>query len=453
MAEFDLLLRGGTTVRPGTEPRAADIGIVDGEIAAIARPGSGLGADEVIDVDGLHVFPGVVDPHVHVGLGGGIEEYRTDTAAGVLGGVSTIYSILIDGGSYLPVIDEHLDAATRTSMTDFGFHLTLMSDEHLAELDEIAERHGIRSYKYYMSFRGDEGAYLGVKGTDDGAFLSILEAVAAQGGVLAVHPENIEIVWRLRERVRASGRDDLAAWNHSRPPLVEAEAIGRAAYLARHTGTRIYFVHVSSRAALEEARRARKHGGAGILIETCPHFLTHTDESEVGTLGKINPPLRELTDVSALWAGVQDGTVDTIGSDHVGRRREKKDGSIWTASAGFPGMPTILPVMLDQGHHRRGIPLQRIAELTSLNPARIFGSHHRKGDIRPGMDADLAVVDLDWERVPDATWLGTWSDYSLYEDQPLRGWPRFTFVRGRLVQKDGEIQAEPGEARQLRADA
>ena len=451
MADLDVVLRGGTLVRPGAAPFLADVGIKDGRIAIVAEPGTDLEAVSTLDIGGLHIFPGAVDPHVHVGLGGGLEEYATDTAAAVLGGTTTIYSILIDNRPYLPLVEEHQAAASRDSMTDFGFHVTLMSDDHLSELGELATRHGIRSYKYYMSFRGDEGAYLGVEGTDDGAFLGILEAVAAQDGVLAVHPENIEIVWRLRERVRASGADDLAAWNHSRPPMVEAEAIGRAAFLADQTNTTVYFVHVSSELPLEEGRRARARYGDKIVVETCPHYLTHTDDSEVGILGKVNPPLRGRSDVEAMWAGVADGTVDTIGSDHVGRRRDKKVGSIWTASAGFPGMPTVLPVMISEGYHTRGIPLGRIAEMTALNPARIFGSDDHKGDIRPGLDADLAVVDLEWERLPDAASLGTWSDYSLYEDRPLKGWPRFTFVRGRLVQQDGALTAEPGDARQVRA--
>ena len=151
----------------------------------------------------------------------------------------------------------------------------------------------------------------------------------------------------------------------------------------------------------------------------------------------MNPPLREADDQDALWDSLRDGTLDTVASDHVGRLRETKAGSIWSASAGFPGIPTILPALIQEGHHKRQLPLERIAELTALHPGRIFGVGGRKGDIRAGFDADLAIVDLDWERTPNAAELGTFSNYSLYEDRPLRGWPRYAFSRGRLIQQDG----------------
>lgn len=441
MAQLDTILSGGTIVRAGEAPFRADIGVRDGRIAAIAAPGQ-LEGGPVEDVSGRYVLPGVVDPHAHIGFGGGTEEYRPDTRASLLGGTTSAFYILIHSGDYVPLVAEHLEHIERDSFIDVGLHLTLMTDEHVAELPELVAR-GVRSFKYYMSFRGEEGAYLGVTGTDDGQFHQILEGVAAHDGVLAIHPENIEVVWRLRERVLAAKREDLKAWGESRPQFTEAEAVTRAAHLAHVTGTRVYMVHLSGSepiAALEAARSS--FPGTQIYGETCPHFLTHHEEMPLGSMGKVNPPLRAPAENDALWAAVVDGTLDTIGSDHVARRRAAKEGTIWQASAGFPGMATILPVLLTEGHLERGVPLERIVAVTSRNPARIFGVDDRKGDIRVGLDADLVVVDLENRRPVDPAAMGTYSDYSLYEDWPLAGWPTHTYLRGRLVQRDGVIVDE-----------
>ena len=442
---YDMTIRGGTVVRPHVDPIVADVAVCDGKIVEVAQPGTIETAVNDVDASGLYVMPGAVDPHAHIGLGGGLDEYGPDTASASIGGTTTVCYILIDSGPYGPVIAEHDAVASASCHVDYAFHLTLMSDAHVDDLKRLAREWGVTSYKYYMSFRGDEGAYLGIEGTDDGAFHRILEGVASVGGVLMIHPENIEIVWRLRGAIQGEGRDGLKAWNESRPPFVEAESTWRASFLAAHAGCPIYFVHVSSQAALDALRGARvAFPEASLHSETCPHYLTHDQDWDRGIVGKVNPPLRTAGDSEALWSALADGTIETLGSDHVGRRIEKKQGTVWTASAGFPGLPTVLPILLSEGHHRRAVPLPRIAELTSHNPARIFGLGDRKGDIRVGMDADFALIDLDWVRVVDASWLGTWSDYSIYDGLPITGWPRYTFVRGALVQEEGAVVGTAG---------
>jgi dihydroorotase-like cyclic amidohydrolase len=252
-----------------------------------------------------------------------------------------------------------------------------------------------------------------------------------------VHTENIEIVWRLRDELMQSGRDDLKAWNDSRPPSTEAEAIYRAAYFANEFSCPLYIVHVSSDAAMREIELDRQRfRDLTLYAETCPHYLTHSYESPIGSVGKVNPPLRAPSDAEALWHALARGAIDTLGSDHVGRRLEKKQGSIWKASAGFPGLPTTFLTLLSEGHHKRGIPLERIADVCARTPARIFGLGDRKGDLKLGFDADLVLVDLDAEWKVTAAQLGTWSDYSLYDGWTFKGKPRMTFVRGRKIVED-----------------
>ena len=451
MASYELLVKDGILVRPGAPPEAGDLAVDRGRIVAIDEPGRLAAGHRTIDAGGLHVMPGGIDPHVHLGMGGGFESFRADTGSAAIGGVTSLFTILIDSGPYEPVVERHHDVLDRVSHVDFGFHLTLMTDAHVDSLGGGAERWGINSFKYYMSFRGEEGAYLGIAGTDDGAFHRILTGVAGVGGVLQIHPENIEVVWRLREAVRASGRDDLRAWDESRPAFVEAESVWRASFFADVVGTRVYFVHLSSEAALDAVRGARAaFPEATLLAETCPHFLTHTHESELGVVGKVNPPLRSRNDRAKVWEALLDGDIDTVGSDHVGRRLDQKQGSIWTASAGFPGLPTILPILLSEGYQRRGLPLPEIARLSAQRPAEIFGCSDRKGALRVGMDADLAIVDLDWTREVDAGMLGTWADYSIYDGRSLTGWPRYTVVRGAVVQENGELVGPPGWGEYLR---
>ncbi len=226
----------------------------------------------------------------------------------------------------------------------------------------------------------------------------------------------------------------------------------RGMLFARQTRAPLYVVHMSAALCLDEVRSARaRWPELRVYVETCPHFLTHTSESklEPPTLGKINPPLRHPADVEALWTGLADGTVDTVGSDHAARRKEKKTGTIWSSAAGFPGTGAILPVLLSEGHHRRGLPLERIVELTSLNPARIFGLHPRKGHLGVGADADLVVVDLARERVCDGTTFQSHADYSLYDGWTLRGWPVLTMLRGEVIAEEGRVVGRPGAGRYL----
>jgi dihydropyrimidinase len=215
---------------------------------------------------------------------------------------------------------------------------------------------------------------------------------------------------------------------------------------AEQTGCRIYIVHLSAAAGLRVAEDHFARGGHS-YVETCTHYLTHTKHSELGSLVKVNPPVRTERDVEALWAAVADGRISVVGSDHNSRKREKKVGSIWTASAGFPGVTTLLPVLLSEGYHRRGLPLERIAQVLSTNPARIFGLAPAKGAIGVGADADLTLVDLDRDVVVDSSTFGSHADYSIYDGWKLRGWPVATYVRGAPVMQDGEIVVPAGYGR------
>ncbi len=441
-----MLIKGGDVVTQGHGVIRADIGVRSGKISALIDNADGVSANETYNATGLHVFPGVVDPHVHIGLAEGLADWETETRSAAIGGVTTILTYLMSGKPYGPIIEENLDEASRQSVVDYGFHLVPSAPIHLDEMGEHAARYGIRSYKYFTSYRGDEGAHLGIQGTDDGFMYRYFDQVAnLSGGVANVHPENIEVVWELRKRLLDEGRDDLKAWDESRPDFVEAQSAVAAAFYAHVTECPLYIVHISGRLVLDELKAAReRYGKHPLHIETCPHFLTHHAGMEIGPLGKVNPPLRSEDDEEALWDGLKDGSIDTVGSDHVARKKGKKQGSIWTCSAGFPGSATVLPTLLSEGHHKRGLSLERVAELACTNPARIFHRYPKKGTIAVGSDADFAIVDLALEQEVTHKYLQSNADYSLLDGWFMTGWPVATFLRGRRMVADGKLIGPPG---------
>jgi len=402
---------------------------------------------EAIDLSGLVIMPGVIDPHLHLGHGKDIARPRvpadaaTESAAAAVGGITTFIPYLMSTEPFETQFDEVCAVTQAGSRIDFGYHFIISTEAQLAGVPLYARDHGVTSFKIFMNNRGGEGARLGLPDIDDGYLFRLCEAAAAHGGVVCPHPETIEIAWVLRERLKQSdpeGKGGLATWNASRPDFVEADAVQRAAYLGKVTGAPVYIVHTSSQAALEAALMQRR-AGSRVTIETCPHYLTHDETWSGGVVGKINPPLRTAKDREALWQAIADGHVDTIGTDHVHRDIASKAASVWDASPGCPGLETLLPVMLSEGHARRSLPLERIAQLTSTNVAKAFGLSDRKGRIAVGMDADFAIIDPKAEWVLEASHLKSSAGYSIYEGQTLTGRVIHTVLRGRMIMRDLQL--------------
>jgi len=444
---FDLLIRGGTVVLPQTDGVAADLAISGEKIAAVLAPGTAVDAADTLDAAGKVVLPGVIDVHLHLGHGKDIarprvaEDAATETAAAAVGGVTTFIPYLMATDPFETIFDEVKDVTQAGARIDFGYHFIISTEAQLASVPRYAREFGAPSFKIFMNNRGGEGARLGLPDIDDGFLLRLCEAAAANGGMVCPHPENIEAAWVLRNRLMQEdpdGRGGLRAWNATRPPFVEADAVQRAGLFARETGARLYIVHTSSRAALEAGLRARE-AGIDIRIETCPHYLTHDVDWEGGDVGKINPPLRERTDREALWDGVVSGDIDTVATDHVHRDISAKAGGIWKAWPGCPGLETLLPLMLTEGHHDRGIPLGRIAALLASAPADAMGLGHRKGRIAVGLDADLAIVDLGREYLCRREDVRSSAGYSIYEGRRFKGKVEHTLVRGRFAVRDGAL--------------
>lgn len=446
--EYDLRLTGGDAVLSGQGRVPVDVCVSDGKLAALVEPGApALPAKETLDVSGKVIVPGAIDAHVHLGqditVPKSADDVSLETASAAAGGVTTMLAYLMSPQPYEELHGDAVELMGAHAHTDFGFHFCLVTGEHVRSIPRYVKEFGVSSFKFFMNFRGNEGAYLGLPGNDDGFLYDLLRTTAENGAMADPHAENIELVWRIREDLEKKPDAGLDAWNQARPDFVEAEAEQRVAYLASVLGASVYAVHVTSAAAVQALSRQREQY-PNIFVETCPHYLTLDETSPVGARGKVNPPLRTAGDREAMWSAVDDSTVDVVGSDHVPRHFSAKDKDLWSASAGFPGTGTLLPLLTSEGL-RRGLPLERIVSLTSTRPAQLFGMYPRKGVIRPGSDADLAVLDLDAEETVTAANQHSGAQYSVWEGWKVGCRVVHTLLRGRFAVRDGQVLDPGGE--------
>jgi dihydropyrimidinase len=442
VTSFDLVVRNGTLIIPGVGAVAADVGISGGRIAAI---GDGLGpAAEALDAAGKAVLPGLFDPHVHIGNELSFEqEAQTETRAAILGGVTTagimLRSLEDSYFLHLPVFRRAMD---EVSWVDSVFHLQIFTEQQIAEMPDYARRYGVRSFKFYMS--GIPGIVNSV--TDDVLLAGFRQAASIGDDVVAcVHCETGALIQRARNELLAKKPEGtLADWEDAHPAVAEALAIRTAAYLAKLAAVHLYVVHVSSSQGLEAVRDARRAGGRVTAEAITPHLGLSSDDT-VGFLAKMVPPVRTPEHRTALWEGVRDGSIDTVGTDNTSRRRASKQpgAGLHGSRPGHPSLGTHLPVLLHHGR-RSGIPLERLVDVATRAPARAYGIYPRKGTIAPGSDADLVVVDLDLEKVVRAEGLGGMSDFSTFEGKTLQGWPVATVKAGKVVAKNGETIGQPG---------
>ena len=449
--DLDCIIKDGNLVIPKEGIIEGSLGIKDEKIVIISKSLDYATAKEVIDAKGNYVFPGVIEPHVHFGLGSPLDsDFLTETRSAATGGISTIITYYRQKEPYEGIFDEIKNLGEERSCIDFSIHLGISSEEHIRNIPKYVDDFGVSSFKFLMAYKGEDAKRMGSAEMTDGIFYDALLIMKECEGVLpCIHAENIELIWSIRKKIMDQGRSDPAAWSDSRPDFTESEYVRRALFLAELTDCPLYIVHLSSKKALEEVRLSRQHYSK-IFVETCPVYLTHTKESMTDNLLKISPPVRSREDNDALWEGIKEGSIQTIGSDHLALKRKSKEGSIWDVSMGISGTSTVLPVLLSEGFHRRGIPLERIAEITSYNVAKIFNLYPQKGNIQVGSDADLTIVDLDREKIVTHSMLNSSSDFSIYENWNVKGWPVLTMVRGNTVMKDGEIVGEKGFGKYLR---
>lgn len=465
---MDLIIKNGLVVSPTGITRAA-VAIDKGKIVAIGREEFMPPPDQVIDAAGKYVLPGVCDLHCHEDLTPSPPHApwsriaRTESEAAAIGGVTTTgwYVRQAADESTADIFPGKKSDWENNAVGDCIFHILVVHDSRKEEMSRNISEFGITTFKFLSGYKGPQADKIGSVVVDDGFVFDGFQRIAElrkQGwsALPLLHAENPDIIPYLRKGVE--GRYDHLAWHDSRPNFVEAECMSRLIYLADVAKCPLYIVHVTIGEGVDIIARA-KYEGKDVVGETCPQYLTHNHDNAPALMREkpvftvVNPPIRSKEDNERLWQGVKDGIITVIGSDLTPIKAELKDVDMW--SKGFvpmglgPNHTMILPVLLSEGVNKRGLSLERVVEVTSYNPARVFGLYPQKGTISTGSDADLVIVDLDKEVTWKQEMSPSNSDWSIYEGWHFKGWPTLTMVRGKVVMENGRIVADPGCGRYI----
>ncbi len=417
--------------------------------------------DDVIDASGQVVFPGGIDPHTHFELPfmGTVsaDDFADGTAAALAGGTTMIIDFAIPavGGSLLDAVSDW-HAKAKKCVADFSFHMALTdpSDKVLGEIPLLVKEHGISSFKAFM-------AYKGAIGVDDEALIHFMQTVSKAGGLLWLHAENGDAILERQTRFIAEGKTGPEWHGPSRPAILEGEAVRRALTLAELYDAPIGFVHMSSRDAYQAYAEARVRGQEA-YAETCPQYLVLDDSVyqkpnfESATY-VMSPPIRPAGHSDWLWKGLINGLIHTIGTDHCpfrleGQKTMGKDNFTQIPNGG-PGVEHRIELMWHYGVGEGKIDRQRFVALTSTNAAKLYGMYPRKGAIRPGSDADIAILDPTASRTITAKTHHSKCDRSLYEGFELKGAVTHVVAGGRLQLVDGDLKAEQGAGRYISRSA
>jgi dihydropyrimidinase/dihydroorotase len=468
---MELVVKNGLVVTPSGVMRG---GLVaeDGIITHIGADATLPDRADAIDAEGKWVIPGIIDPHTHIGVGPNTAtmdrvrtSWTTESRGAAHKGITTIISF--HGGSpwplrepNVPALDQQIVWADEVSYTDFAFHAFMETAEHVAEQRALAER-GVVGFKhFYTAYKPGRDAtadQISIGYTDDGMLYESFANIAAlrrEGANVMgmIHAEDADICAVLEAKLKAEGRTDLAAWAEARPNvacLIRSEA---AAEIARTVGAPLYIVHITTAEEVELVRRLRAQG-VPIYGETVIHYLTHTMDMEArhGCYPKVIPAIKSERDRDALWRGLVDGTLTTVGTDHCSYTREEKlgpsgeqFGNIWGSLPGMPGMEYLLPVLMTFGVRPGLLSMEDVARTCSTNPARRFGLYPRKGVLAVGSDADLVIVDPDKRAIVDDEYHRGSTDWSIYEGWEFCGMPETTVVRGEVVVDRGAIVSTSG---------
>jgi dihydroorotase-like cyclic amidohydrolase len=454
---IDLVITGGTLASAEGVERAA-LAVHEGKIVGVGADAHMPPAMQTIDASGMLVVPGAIDTHSHVAQSALMRQfegapehemaanYLTETRSAVAGGTTCALNYIFTQESLHGIFPLYRAALERYSMIDMLFHGALMNHTHLEEAVSYWERLGLRSHKIFMPYRGEEAKLLGgISSLNDAEIWQAFQLLKqVPGGLPIVHAENPEICDYYTEQVAATGRQDLLAWEASRPDFAEGEAVRRVTYFAKKAGVPLAIAHLSSSEGVDVV----EHDGRYAMIETCGSYLALDSSLPWGALGKVTPPIRSAPNRDQLWAGVRSGAVRFLGSDHnCWPSRFKQE--LWSGMAGIPGNTMLWPVLLTEGYHKRGVPLQQLVGVACANAAKWHGLYPRKGSLQIGADADVVVMDIQTARRIRREDSPSITDYTPFEGYEAQAWPYTTIVHGMVVYREGRLFDRVGRAQCL----
>ena len=444
-SKMDLIIKNGTIIT-AKDTYCADIGIKNGKIAIISKDLQ-LNAVKVVDAAGKFVLPGAVDAHVHLETPVAntitADSYEAGTRAAACGGVTTVFDFAVQkkGHGLVEAVMDCIKLAQPQACIDYGFHtaITEMTPAVLAEF-EASANFGVPSFKLYMVYDN-----LMVNDTEIAA---ALQRSKETNMLIAIHAENPDFINEKIEKLLSENKK--TAWYHyeSRPEAAEAVAVKKIIDMAKSLQAQLYIVHLSSAESLEAVAKARNEGYE-IYAETCPQYLNFTNEvykKEDGRYFVCSPSIKGEASQKALWAGIENGYISTVATDHCPFQSYEKDwgkDDFTKIPNGVMGLENMYPYMLSEANNGR-LTFNKVVELCSTNPAKIFGCAPQKGTIAVGGDADIVIYDPHKEFTISKENMHSDVDYTIWEGVKLKGYPVMTFSRGKLVYENGEFLGESG---------
>lgn len=454
-----LLIKNGEIVTADSRYRA-DLWCED---ETITRIGTGLPSPpgaEVIDATGKLVFPGFIDPHVHIYLPFmgtfAKDTYETASRAALVGGTTTLIEMVCPSRADDPLTAYELwkSQAAGRSACDYAFHMGVTRfDDQTPEILERIVEDGTASFKVFL-------AYKGAFGIDDGELYQTLALARRLGVIVTAHCENAEVISQLQRQLLDDGKTGPEWHEPSRPPVVEAEGVQHLATFAELTGAHVYVVHTSCKPALAAARRARERG-VRLWVETVVPYLvldrTYAERPDFeGAKYVMSPPLRELAHQQALWTALESGQIDTVATDHAPfdfhGQKEMGRGDFTRIPNGIPSVENRVQLLYTHGVVAGRIDLCRFVDVASTTAAKLFGLFPQKGTIQPGADADLVVFDPGHRGIISAATQQMNVDYSAFEGWQIHGRADAVSVRGHIQVQDGKYVGQQDYGRMLRRE-
>ena len=446
---MSILIKGGRIISSGTDT-VADL-LIEGETINAIGKHHNVVPDQVIDATGLFVFPGGIDPHVHLEMPfmgtWSADNYETGTRAALFGGTTTVIDFILQtqGESLQHALSQWQGRSNGNACGDYSFHMAVtdFNDATRAEIAGLIASEGITSFKTFM-------AYKGALMIDDSQMVGLMQEVRKHGGMVTVHATNGDMIDYLTAKHRKEGK--LAPLYHylSQPEVTEAEASGRFASMAGYAGTKGYIVHMTCEGALNAIRDASRKNH-NVLAETCIQYLmldaSLYERNFEGAKWVMSPPLRQKKDQEALWSGIRQGTIQVVATDHCPFRWEQKlmgKDDFSKIPNGHPAIEHRMELLFSEGVAKGRIDLSRFVEVNSVNAAKIFGMYPRKGSLSVGADADVVLFDPTEKHIISAKTHHMNVDYSAYEGVEVTGKVKTVLLRGKVVVHQNQDLTQKG---------
>lgn len=444
-----LLIQNGTIVT-GSEIFTGDVFIEGEKISALGQ-NLRVQADTVIQADGKLVFPGGIDPHVHLEMPFmgtfSSDSYSTGTLAALHGGTTTVIDFILQtqGKSLHSALDEWRGRATGNCYGDYSFHIAVtdFNEQTKPEIQQMVEEEGITSFKTFM-------AYKGALMIDDRQMMGLMEEVKRCGGMVTVHATHGDMIDYLIAKHRAEGKLEPLYHYLSQPEITESEAAERFIDMAHYTGVPAYIVHLTCEGALNHVREASKRNQT-VFVETCIQYLlldaSLYEQNFEGAKWVMSPPLRKEKDRDTLWAGINQGIVRVVATDHCPFTWEQKkmgEHDFSKIPNGHPAIEHRMELLFSEGVHKGKISLNKYVEVSSTNAAKLFGIFPCKGTITVGTDADLVIFDPNEKHTISAATHHMNTDYSAYQDWQVTGKVKTVILRGSVAIDNGKTMIDKG---------